>query len=81
MLELIGSIALVYYLVLGLALLIFLTWSYIDDRMYGNRRRRAVRTGKDSHALPVREAEPDPGRQANQHGRRPDNVVRFRRRN
>jgi hypothetical protein len=79
MLELIGSIVLVYYLVLGVAVLIFLAWGYLDDRRYAKRRRRETRTGNDTPAEPGRGPEPDPTRQANQTGRPPDNVVKFKR--
>ncbi len=43
MLKLIGSILLVYYLILGVAALIFLAWGYIDDHRQAKRRKRETR--------------------------------------
>jgi threonine/homoserine/homoserine lactone efflux protein len=65
MLEVIGSIVIGYYLVLGVAVLIFMAWGYLDDRRQANRRRREARPENDTRA---------------QSGRPPDNVVRFKRR-
>ncbi|MGD2056553.1 MAG: hypothetical protein PVJ15_07075 [Gammaproteobacteria bacterium] len=72
MLELIGSIVLIYYLVLGVALLVFLTLGFLDDRRFVKRRRFESGTGFD------RQTQHD--REAAQTGRPPDNVVRFEQR-
>jgi hypothetical protein len=80
MLELIGGIVLVYYLVLGVAVLIFLAWGYLEDYRHAKWRRRGTRNGNDERAQPGREPESDPTGQAKQAGRPPDNVVRFKRR-
>jgi len=80
MLELIGSIVLVYYLVLGMALLVFLTLGFLDDRRLAKRRRGESGTGFDRQMQHDREAERDPPRETAQTGRPPDNVVRFEQR-
>jgi hypothetical protein len=66
MLELIGSIVLAYYLVLGVALLICLVLGFLEDLSYANRRRRETRTWHITQAQP---------------GRQSDNVVRLKRGN
>ena len=79
MLELIGSIVLIYYLVLGVALLVFLALGCLDERRpakrprceSGNGLQRPARYGQDP-------AECDPTRQVKQDARSPDNVVRFK---
>jgi hypothetical protein len=78
MLELIGSIVLIYYLVLGVALLVFLTLGFLDDRRFAKRRRCG--SGFDRPAQYDREPERDPARQVKQTVRAPDNVVRFKQR-
>jgi hypothetical protein len=80
MLELIGSIVLVYYLVLGVAVLIFLAWGYLEDYRHAKWRRRETRTGAGTPARATREPEGDLTRQANRNDRAPDNVVSFKRR-
>jgi hypothetical protein len=80
MLELIGSIVLIYYLVLGVALLVFLTLGFLDDRRLAKRRQCETGSGVDRPAQVDREPERDPPREAAQTGRPPDNVVRFRNR-
>jgi len=80
MLELIGSIVLIYYLVLGVALLVFLTLGFFDDRRLAKRRRCETGNGFDRQSQHDREAERDPPREAAQTGQTPDNVVRFRHR-
>jgi hypothetical protein len=80
MLELIGRIVLVYYLVLGVALLVFLTLGFLTDRRLVKRRRCETRTGFYRLAQHDREPEHAPIRQAAQTGRSPDNVVRFKHR-
>jgi len=80
MLELIGSIVFIYYLVLGVALLVFLTLGFLDDRRLAKRRRCETGSGVDRPAQVDREPERDPPREAAQTGRPPDNVVRFRNR-
>jgi len=80
MLELIGSIVLIYYLVLGVALLVFLTLGFLDDRRLAKRRRCETGGGFDRPAQYDREPERDPPRQVKQAVRPPDNVVRFRHR-
>ena len=77
MLELIGSIVLVYYLVLGVALLVFLALSFLADRRLVRRRRYETRTGFHRLAPYDREPEHATTRQAVQTGRSQDNVVRF----
>ncbi|MGB7930783.1 MAG: hypothetical protein WCH04_00925 [Gammaproteobacteria bacterium] len=78
MLELIGSIVLIYYLVLGVALLVFLTLGFLDERRFAKRRRCG--TGYDPQSAHGREPERDPARQVKQTVRAPDNVVRFKQR-
>jgi hypothetical protein len=80
MLELIGSIVLVYYLVLGVALLVFLTLGFLDDRRLPKRRRCETKSGFDRPAQDSRETERDLARQVTQTVRPPDNVVRFKQR-
>jgi len=80
MFELIGSIVLVYYLVLGVALLVFLTLGFLDDRRLAKLRRCETESGFDRPAQDSRETERDPARQVTQTVRPPDNVVRFRQR-
>jgi hypothetical protein len=80
MLELIGSIVLIYYLVLGVALLVFLTWGFLDDRRLEKRRRCGIGTGFEEQSPHGREPERDPPRQVKQTVRPPDNVVSFKRR-
>jgi hypothetical protein len=79
-LELIGSIVLIYYLVLGVALLVFLALGFLDERRFGKRGRCEARTGFDRPAQCNREPDRDPARQEKQTVRPPDNVVRFRQR-
>jgi hypothetical protein len=81
MLELIGSIVLIYYLVLGVALLVFLALGLLDDRRLAKRRRYGTGTGVDRPASYGREPESDPARRVEQTARPPDNVVRFKQRN
>jgi hypothetical protein len=69
----------VYYLILGVAALIFLAWGYIDDHRQAKWRRPETRTGNDTQAQPGRVSEGDPNRQEKQAGRPPDNVVRLKR--
>ena len=78
MLELIGSIVLIYYLVLGVALLVFLTLGFLDERRLAKRRRYEPGTGFDRPAEYSREPERDPDREVKQTVRQPDNVVRFK---
>jgi hypothetical protein len=80
MLELIGSIVLIYYLVLGVALMVFLTWGFLDDRRLTKRCRCETGTGFKRQSKHSREPERDPPRQAKQSVRPPDNVVRFKNR-
>ncbi len=81
MLELIGSIVLIYYLVLGVALLVFLTWGFLDDRKLAKRRRCETVTGFERQSRHDRvEPKRDPPTRAKQTVRPPDNVVRFKRR-
>jgi len=80
MLELIGSIVLIYYLVLGVALLVFLTLGFLADRRFVKRHRCETRTGYYRLAQHDRESEHAPTRHAAQTGRPPDNVVRFKHR-
>jgi len=80
MLELIGSIVLVYYLVLGVALLVFLTLGFLDEHRLAKRRRCESATGPGRPSRFDREPEHDPARQAKETVRPPDNVVRFERR-
>jgi len=80
MLELIGSIVLVYYLVLGGALLVFLTLGFLDERRPAKRRRCESATGPERPARYDREPEHEPARQVKQTVRPPDNVVRLERR-
>jgi hypothetical protein len=80
MLELIGSIVLIYYLVLGVALLVFLTLGFLDDRRLAKRRRCETGSGVDRPAQYDREPERDPDRRVKQAVRPPDNVVRFKQR-
>jgi hypothetical protein len=83
MLELIGSIVLIYYLVLGVALLVFLALGFLDERRLANRRRceteteTETETGFERPAQYTRESDCDPARQVTQNARLPDNVVRF----
>jgi hypothetical protein len=80
-LELIGSIVLIYYLVLGVALLVFLTWGFLDDRKLAKRHRRITVTGFERQPQHDRgEPERDPPTRAKQTVPQPDNVVRFKRR-
>ena len=82
MLELIGTIVLVYYLVMGVVILfIFLAWGCIDDRREAKRRRCAARSGSDPQDQSGREPVCGQGRQGEQDGRLPENVVKFRRGN
>jgi hypothetical protein len=80
MIELIGSIVLIYYLVLGVALLVFLTLGLLDDRRLAKRRRCENEAGFDRPAQCSREPARDPARQVKQAVRLPDNVVRFKQR-
>jgi len=80
MLELIGSIVLVYYLVLGVALLVFLVLGFLDERRLANRRGGETMTGIDRPVQHGQEPERDPDRQVKQTACPPDNVVRFKRR-
>jgi hypothetical protein len=80
MLELIGSIVLIYYLVLGVALLVFLVLGFLDERRLASRRRCEAGTGLDRPAHSGQDSERDPARQVTQNARPPDNVVRFKRR-
>jgi len=80
MLELIGSIVLIYYLVLGVALLIFLALGFLDDCRLAKRRSCESGTGIDKLAQYDEEPERDPARQEKQTDCPPDNVVRFKRR-
>ena len=81
MLELIGSIVLIYYLVLGVALLVFLTWGFLDDRRLAKRRRCVTVTGIERLSRHDRvKPERDPPTLEKQTVRPPDNVVRFKRR-
>jgi hypothetical protein len=77
MLELIGSIVLIYYLVLGVALLVFLTLGFLDERRLTKQRWREITAGFDQPAQYGRDQEHAPARQAAQTIRPPDNVVRF----
>jgi|GEM_PF-6209956 len=77
MLELIGSIVLVYYLVLGLALLIFLAMGFLDDRRLARRCNCETMTGIDRPEQHGQEPERYPDRRVKQAVRPPDNVVRF----
>jgi hypothetical protein len=80
-LELIGSIVLIYYLVLGVALLVFLTWGFLDDRKFAKRHRHETVTGLERQSQHDRgEPQRDPPTRAKQTERPPDNVVRFKRR-
>jgi hypothetical protein len=80
MLELIGVIVLIYYLVLGVALLVFLSLGLLDDRRLAKRRWCETGSGVDRPVQYDREPERDPPRQVKQTARPPDNVVRFKRR-
>jgi hypothetical protein len=80
MLELIGSIVLIYYLVLGVALLVFLTLGFLDDRKLAKRHRCETGTGLARPVQYGRETERDPARQVTQTVRPPDNVVRLKKR-
>jgi len=79
-LELIGSIVLIYYLVLGVALLVFLTLGFLDERRLAKRRRCETGSGDDRPAQYDLEPGRDPARQVKQTVRPPDNVVRFKQR-
>jgi hypothetical protein len=78
MLELIGRIVLVYYSVLGLALLIFLALGFLADHRLVRRRRYETGPGCYRSAQHDREPEHPATRQAIQTGRFQDNVVRFK---
>jgi len=80
MLELIGSIVLIYYLVLGVALLVFLTLGFLDERRLVKRRSCETRTGFDRQVQYDREAEHVPSRQAAKTIRPPENVVTLKQR-
>jgi len=80
MLELIGSIVLIYYLVLGVGLLVFLILGLLDDRRLANRRRCETGTGLARSEQRDQQSASDPARQVKHTGRPPDNVVRFKRR-
>ena len=80
MLELIGSIVLIYYLVLGVALLIFLALGFLDERRLAKRRGCESGMGVDRLAQHDQEPEHTPTREAARPGRPPDNVVRFKHR-
>lgn len=80
MLELIGSIVLIYYLVLGVVLLIFLALGFLDDRRLAKQRGCESGTGIDRPAQYEQEPERSPDRQVKQTDSPPDNVVRFKRR-
>ena len=80
MLELIGSIVLIYYLVLGVALMVSLTWGFLDDRRLAKRRGCETGTGFMRQSQHRREPERDPSRPVKQAECPPDNIVRFRRR-
>jgi hypothetical protein len=77
MLELIGSVVLGYYRILGMVLLICLVLGFLDDFSCANRRKRATRTGHVTQA--DREVEHGLSGKIKQSGPRPDNVVRFNR--
>jgi hypothetical protein len=76
-LELIGRIVLVYYLVLGVVLLVFLGLGLLADRRLVKRRRYETGTGCYRLAPYDREPEHATTRRAAPAGRPPDNVVRF----
>ena len=80
MLELIGSIVLIYYLVLGVALLIFLALGFLDDSRLAKRHNRRAGNGIDRLVQYDRDPEHAPVRQAAQTARLPENVVGFNRR-
>jgi hypothetical protein len=80
MLELIGGILIVYYLVLGVAVLVFLAWGYLEEYRYEKWRRRETTRRNAAQAPTEPQPEGDPTRQANRNDRPPDNVVRFKRR-
>ena len=80
MLELIGSIVLVYYLVLGVALLVFLVLGLLDDRRLVKRHRCETRAGFDRPAQCSREPDREPAIQVKPTVGSPDNVVRFKQR-
>jgi hypothetical protein len=80
MLELIGSIVLVYYLVLGVALLVFLALGLLDDRKLAKRSRCETGAGFDRLDQCNREPDGDPTPREKQTVRSSDNVVRFRQR-
>jgi len=71
----ISALLLGYYIVVALALLVFLAWGYIDDRRQANWRRRKPVKGEAARATPAAE----PERQSDPSSRAPDNVVKFRR--
>lgn len=71
----ISTLLLGYYIVVALALLVFLAWGYIDDRRQTNWRRRKPVKGEAARATPAAE----PERQTDPAARAPDNVVKFRR--
>jgi len=82
MLKLIGSILFVYYLILGVAALIFLAWGYIDDHRQAKRRKRNVpASGTDNDTRTHRGQEPEHERpqEAKRTGGHPNNVIRFKR--
>ena len=82
MLKLIGSILFVYYLILGVAALIFLAWGYIDDHRQAKRRKRNVpASGTDNDPRTHRGQEPEyeQPQEAKLTGGDPNNVVRFKR--
>jgi hypothetical protein len=79
MLEMINTILLGYYLVVAVALLVFLAWRYIDDRRQVNWRGRKAGGEQGAKAASGTEPEPPPARPADPDARPPVRVVKFRR--
>lgn len=80
MLEMISKILLGYYIVVAVALLVFLMWTYLDNRRQANCRGRINR---NEDGQPPRTGVPDciPEVPSDPDTRLPDNVVMFPRDN
>jgi hypothetical protein len=74
--KLISTILLGYYLVMAVALLVFLVLRRIGDRREANRQEREIHTRRDGLASPGTHTEHEPESQVRP---APGNVLRFRR--
>jgi hypothetical protein len=77
--EMITTILLGYFLVVAVALLVFLAWGYIDDRRQANWRLRKARSGDGAGATPETREECSPDGPVEPGASPRDNVVKFRR--